>query len=232
MTTNAHEPEYEASWRRFNSLTGLIHGFETVDSPWARGRDRYGAFLVRVDDANVRLHLRSIAEQIAPVPGLILYPDEYWHITIKTAGFLVPQTASPDEVSDSDVERIIEAARTVFSSQRAFDVRIGAAGAFPDVVITEIWDSGIVRRLNQALLESVPGLLRQPFDGEFFLPHISLGRYSSNDGLGQLKTTLATLRELGPGPELHVPAVELITAHLSNTAAPTLSTTHRFPLAT
>jgi len=230
MTTNAHAAEYEAAWTRFHALTGLIHGFETIDSPWARGRDRYGAFLVRVDDPGARGHLRSLAERLATVPGLTLYLENYWHITIKTVGFLVPEATASDEVPNANLDGIIEAANNVLAAHAAFDFRIGPINAFPDVVIAEVWDSGAVRRLNAALLEAVPGLLRQPFDGPHFLPHISLARYVSNEALDQLKAILTDLRTVGPGPTLHVPAVELITAHIAN-AAPILETTHRFPLA-
>ena len=230
MTTNAHAAEYEAAWTRFHTLTGLIHGFETIDSPWARGRDRYGAFLVRVDDAAARYHLRPLAARLSRVPGLAMYPEEYWHITIKTLGFLVPEATAPDEVPDRLLAPIIEAARGVFNAHPAFDVSIGPINAFPDVVIAEIWDSGAVRRLNTALLEAAAGLPRQPFDGPHFLPHVSLARYASNEGLDELKAGVTELRAVGPGPTLHVSAIELITAQIGN-GAPVLKTTHRFPLA-
>lgn len=231
MTDNAHAAEYEAAWTRFHTLTGLIYGLETIDSPWAHGRDRYGAFLVRVNEPAARDHLRPLTERLATVPCLTLYPENYWHITIKTLGFLVREATDDEEVHEADLDRIIEAAAAVFATQPEFDLRVGPINAFPDVVITEIWDGGVVRRLNTALLEAVPGLPRQPFDGRHFLPHISLARYSSNDALDQLKSTLSDLRAVGPGPTLHIPAVELITAHIAN-AAPTLETTHTFPLGT
>jgi 2'-5' RNA ligase len=229
MTTNAHEAEYAAAWTRFQSLTGLIHTFEDVDSPWAHGRSRYGAFLVRVDDATARDHLRPLAERIAGVPGVIPYPEEYWHITIKTAGFLVPEPTAEDEVPEAAIAQIIESATGILDPQPAFDLQIGPINAFPDVVIAEVWDAGVVRRLNTALLEAVPGLLRQPFDGPYFLPHVSLARYAGNEGIEQLKSTLADLRTLGSGPTVHVPAVELITAQIGH-EAPTLETTHTFAL--
>jgi len=231
MTANAHATEYEAAWARFQSLTGPIHGFETIDSPWARGRARYCAFLVRVNDPAAREYLRPLAERFSTVPGLTLYPEDYWHITIKTVGFLLPEAAAADEVPDANLAGIIEEATAVFAAHTAFDLRIGPVNAFPDVVIAEIWDGGAVRRLNTALLGAVPGLLRQPFDGPYFLPHVSLARYSSNEALDELKTTLADLRALGPGPALRASAIELITAHIGN-ASPTLVTTHTFPLAT
>jgi 2'-5' RNA ligase len=229
MTTNSHAAEYEAAWTRFHSLSGLIHGFETIDSPWARGRDRYGAFLVRVEDPAARDHLRPLAERLATVPALTLYPERYWHITIKTLGFLVTEATSPDEVQDASLASIVEAASTVFDAQPPFDLRIGPINAFPDVVIAEIWDDGAVRRLNTALLDAMPGLLRHPFDGPHFLPHVSLARYASNGALDKLKATLSDLRDVGPGPTLHVPAIELITAHIGH-EAPLLETTHTFPL--
>jgi 2'-5' RNA ligase len=229
MTTNAHAAEYEAAWRRFHVLTGLIHGFETIDSPWARGRERYGAFLVRVDDTAARGHLRPLAERLSRVPGLAMYPEAYWHITVKTLGFLVSEATAPDEVPDRLLAPIIEAATSVFNAHPTFDVSIGPINAFPDVVIAEIWDGGAVRRLNTALLDGVPALPGQPFDGPHFLPHISLARYASNEALDELKATLTDLRTMGPGPTLHVSAIDLITAHIGH-GAPVLETTHTLAL--
>jgi 2'-5' RNA ligase len=230
MTDNAHASEYASAWDRFQALTGLIHTFETADSAWARGRDRYGAFLARIDSEPAREYLRSLSAEIADILGTVTYPEEYWHITIKTAGFLVPSAVAEDELADGRIGEIIDIARMVFAPEGAFSVCLGPVNAFPDVVIAEVWDSGAVRRLNLALLEAIPALFRQPFDGRYFLPHVSLARYDSNDGLDELKGRLQRLRGRGPGPVFEIPAIELISAHLSQ-SAPSLHTIHRFPLA-
>jgi 2'-5' RNA ligase len=229
MATNAHSAEYEASWTRFHALSGLIHTFEDINSPWARGRQRYGAFLMRADDTALRDYLRPLSERLHSIPGVIPYPQEYWHMTIKTVGFIVDEVANDDEVAEAALPGIIEAAEAAFERHPAFELQLGPINAFPDVVIAEVWDGGAIRRLNTALLESVPGLLRQPFDGQHFLPHVSLARYAGNEGLEELKTALTELRGLGPGPTLHIAEVELITAHIG-ASAPILETTHRFPL--
>jgi 2'-5' RNA ligase len=220
--------EFDAAWTGFQSLDSLRLVPETLESEWMRGRDAYLAFLIRVDDPDVVAHLHSIVRLIEHVPGVEPYPESYWHLTIKGIGFETPTPGQPDEVSTRDFGRIADAARRIFESQQAFQVTIGAPNGFPEVVFGEVWDSLPVRELNSRLLEAIPGLMRYPFDGGAFLPHVSIARFTSAEGLAELKRALASIRDDHPGPSFEVREVQLVRAHLS-AAAPRLETieTHR-----
>ena len=215
--------EFEAAWAQFQTLDSLRLVPETLEAEWSRGRDTYVAFLVPIDDPAVAEHLRKLVRAVEDIPGVEPYPEDYWHITIKGLGFENANRGRRDNVSTSAVRSVAEAARHVFARQPPFEARIGLAAAFPEVVFAEVWDALPVRDLNGRLLEAKPSLVRYQFDGPHFLPHISVARFTSNDGLYQLKEAVSRSREEGAGPLLSVGEIQLIRAHLSE-RAPILET--------
>ncbi len=215
--------EFDAAWAQFQTLDSLRLVPDTLEAEWTRGRDTYLAFLVPIEDPAVAEHLRKLVRAVEDIPGVEPYPEDYWHITIKGLGFENANRGRRDNVSTSAVRSVAEAARHVFARQPPFEARIGLAAAFPEVVFAEVWDALPVRDLNGRLLEAIPSLVRYQFDGPHFLPHISVARFTSNDGLPQLKEAVSRSREEGAGPPLSVGEIQLIRAHLSE-RAPILET--------
>src|SRR2546422_951453 len=220
---DALKGEFDTAWADFQTLDDLRLVAETLEAEWSRGRDTYLAFLVPIVDASVSAHLRKLVRAVEDPPGVEPYPEDYWHITIKGIGFENENAASPDNVLTSSVRLVAEAGGAVFARQPPFEARIGLAAAFPEVVFAEVWDALPVRDLNGRLLEAKPSLVRYQFDGPHFLPHISVARFTSNDGLPQLKEAVSRSREEGAGPPLSVGEIQLIRAHLSE-RAPILET--------
>jgi len=223
--------DFGSAWERFLHLEELRLLEETQEAEWTRGRTEYLAFLITVSDEATREYIMRTLARIEGIPGVDPYPERYWHVTIKGVGFLVDAPTQDDEVSAGDAERMAEAARPVLDGAAPFEVRTGPVSAFPEVVILEVHDGGRVRALNTELLESAPGLMRYPIDGEVFLPHISIARFSSNEGLGELKEALASLRESEPegGPSFRVTEALLIRAHLAK-EIPAFETLARYGL--
>jgi 2'-5' RNA ligase len=221
--------DFAGAWERFEGLESLRLLEQTHEWEWTRGRTDLFAFLAAVSDEPVQEYLAGLVSEIEDIPGIDPYPERYWHVTIKVVGFLAETPSRDDEVSLKDVERLAEAARPALEACPQFDVRAGPVNGFPEVVFAEVHDGGAVRTLNQRLLE-VPGLQRYPVDGEMFLPHISIARFASNEGLSELKTTLARLREeAAPGPTFRVESALLIRAHLAR-EAPTFDLVAEYPL--
>ena len=106
---------------------------------------------------------------------------------------------------------------------------MGLASAFPEVVFLEMWNADGVPVLNSRLMDVMPLLPRYPFDGENFLPHVSIARFTSSVGLRELKAVLARLRDGGPGPSFGVERVDLVRAHLGE-PAPVLETIASYEL--
>jgi 2'-5' RNA ligase len=221
--------EFAAAQAQFQSLEALRLVPETLESEWTRGRDTYLAFLVPVDDPAAVSHLRAVVRQIEHIPGVEPYPESYWHLTLKGLGFEAQPASRADDVSQSDFERITQAAQTLFAAEPSFEVTIGPANGFPEVVFAEVWDSLPIRELNTRLLDALPDLIRYPFDGEVFLPHVSVARFTSDNGLDELKSTLSSLRGNEPGPGFLISDVQLVRAHLS-ASAPKLETIETYRL--
>ena len=222
-------PEYDAAWARFQALDRLVLGPETLESAWAHGRERYAALLIPVDDPATVAHIHDVLRHLGEISGVEPYPEPYWHITIKGIGFVAHPATGSDEVSPVHLEAVSRLTADVLARQPRFEVQAGCVSAFAEVVLLEVWDGGHVRELNTRVLEAIPGIIRQPFDGARFLPHISIARFTSDEGLSQLKTVLGKLRQSDPGPSFTVTHVDLISAHLS-AAAPTLERLRRYSL--
>jgi len=223
--------EFDAAWARFKTVDALRLVPDTLESEWPRGRDTYLAFLTPVDDPAVVGYLRGVARVIERIPGVEPYPEDYWHITVKGIGFEARTAARPEDVSASQVAGVAVAARDVFAGQPAFETQIGLVSAFPQVVFAEVWGSAAVRDLNVRLIEAMPGIVRYPFDGGNFLPHISIARFTSNDGLAQLEDTIARLRDGPAGPAFTIRDVHLMRARLSE-RAPSFETIETYQLTT
>jgi len=221
--------DFDGAWRRFQDAESLRLLESTLEWEWTRGRTDYFAFLISVSDEAVREYASRMIARIADVPGVDPYPERYWHVTIKGVGFLAEEPSREDEVSQAEIERLAEAVRPALESRAPFEVTVGPVNAFAEVVMLEAHDGGATQCLNAALLESAP-LQRYAVDGETFLPHVSIARFSSNEGLPRLKETLAGLREAAePGPTFMATEASLVRAHLAR-EAPTFDLVARYPL--
>lgn len=213
--------DFAEAWRRFQALDTVRLQQETLEGEWERGRTDYVAFLIAIGDSGVRGHVAGEVARVEPIPGVEPYPEGYWHITVKGVGFLRTEPTRSDEVSLDDTQALADAARPVIEAMPAFDVTLGPAGGFAEVVILEAHDGTYVRGMNQRLLEALPSLQRYPVDGEVFLPHVSIARFASSEGLPQLKTRLAEMRENPTTVTFRATEVLLIQAHLAAGQAPT-----------
>lgn len=221
---------FRDAWDRFRDTNTLRLLQETLEWEWTRGRKEYAAFLVEIVDDAAKKHITRTIERLAGIPGVDPYPEEYWHVTIKGLGFVVDDPGKDDELSPRQVAMLGAEARRVIEGTPQFPVNLGLANAFPEVVLLEVNDGGAVAAMNRALTSELADLPVYAVDGPSFLPHISIARFSSHDGLAQLKETLAQVRaEDQAGPTFTVSEIKLIQAHLAE-AAPTFDTLATYAL--
>jgi 2'-5' RNA ligase len=222
--------DYKNAWERFQGLSTLRLVEETIEHQWTEGRTDYVAFLFAITDDAVREYIARTIDRIAGIPGVEPYPERYWHVTVKGAGFMTEKAVGADELSPAEVQRLSEWARPVVEETVAFTAEAGQVNAFPEVVLLEVLDGGVIRSLNERLLEKLSMLSRTPVDGASFLPHISIARFTSAEGLPELKERLAGLRaESVEGPKFRLSEALLVQAHLA-ADAPEFELLARYPL--
>lgn len=212
---NTYSRTFDEAWQRFVQNNSLRLVEDTLEYEWRRGRMDYLAFLVPVEVEAARRHIRQTIERLEPVPGVQPYQESYWHITVKGVGFRVDSPSRRDEITPAVAESIAEEARSALSKEAAFEVIMGPVNALEGVVCVEVEAGGRIQQINRHLLEVAPDMPRSPVD-DYFLPHISIAHFTSDDGIDELKSTLAQLREEHPrGPSFTVSRIDLILARLS-----------------
>src|SRR5439155_241712 len=92
------------------------------------------------------------------------------------------------------------------------------------VPIVDASVSAHLRKLVRAV-EDTPGV--EPYPEDYW--HIRIARFTSKDGISQLKETVGRLREESPGPSFSVNEVRLVRAHLSE-RTPILETMETYRL--
>jgi 2'-5' RNA ligase len=210
---------FRHAWDAFRSATSVRLLQETLEWEWSRGRKEYAAFLVEIEDDAVRKHIARTIDAIADIPGVDPYPPTYWHVTIKSVGFVVDNPGRPDEVSPAALDGLAQRAGALIGTVPAFSASAGLPSAFPEVVMLEVSDAGSMRLLNERLTSDLPGVPLHDVDTAAYLPHISIARFRSSEGLPALKEHLTRLRETSErGPDFSVNTVRLIQAHLAEEA--------------
>src|SRR3970040_2292940 len=85
-----HPFAFDEAGARFQQLDALLLAGDTMEYEWTRGR----------------AYVSRLQERIADIPGVELYPDWYWHVTVKGAGFQVIKRTHDDDVLRQDVPRV------------------------------------------------------------------------------------------------------------------------------
>ncbi len=209
------ESTFEDARAAFDRLELLRLADSTSEHAFTRGRAQYLAFLIRIEDAAAQLYISSAIERFAGIPGVEPYPEDYWHMSVKGAGFQVIKRSYIDDVLREDVPRIAAKAKELFAGQPAFEAQLGVIAGFPEVVFIEVHDGGRIRALNSLLTEGLPQVPRYSIDDGVFLPHVSIARFTSNEGLAQLKTTIAQHHNDASGPTMLVRRIEFVKVWLS-----------------
>ncbi len=210
---------FEDAWERFLALDSLQLVGDSSELEWTRGRAQLLIFLVRLEDKNALQYAAHVTERIAGIPGVEIIPEAYLHITVKVAGFQVIKRTRDDDILREDVPRVATSARALVIDQPAFESRLGPVSGFASVVFLEVWDGGRLGQLNDRLCEAMPQLANSQIDGAGFLPHLSIARFTSNDGLAELRSALGELRAEGPGPTFPVRRVDFTKAWLGEEMA-------------
>lgn len=198
-----------------------------VHNDWAKGRNQYLTFHIRIGDEKLIQKAIEIQEKLSTIPCIYPFPRDYFHISVKGCGFLAKSEIYEDDILMKNLQKIVNQAKKVLQPFDKFNVLFSKLNVFPQVVLVEVHDNGKIGELNQAL-QTIKGIEKMEFDYPNFLPHISIAQFQNDLEFTRLISQLEELRETEFG-ELTVNRIELVNAHLSK-GCPTYKTIHSFKL--
>jgi 2'-5' RNA ligase len=132
--------------------------------------------------AEIREKLRALREKMADTKADVRWvAPENMHITIKFLG----------EVDEGQAPEILERVVKAAAQVPAFPLEIEGVGRFPERGPTRVIISRVVspdQRVTKLhrLIDSAIGGMGLPMDTRVLVPHLTLGRVSSNHGLNKL----------------------------------------------
>lgn len=181
---------------------------------WTKGRHRYATFLWSIPDDGLAADLESVADRLDEFDCVRGVPERYVHVTIKQVGFVVDDPSDADEVSEATLESIADRAEGIVADADPFEVRVPRLNLFPSVVFGEIADDGGFESLHRALraIDAVPA---HPYEGDDYVPHVTLAQFAGRDDLESLLEWLERNRTIladedGP-PTATVDSIDLVT---------------------
>ena len=170
--------------------------------------------LVPIADRSIRQQLRRVVEGLSEVPGIEALPDDYLHMTIVPPALLTTaQPRPPLLLPDGFEGQALEPMRRAVRGYGPFEVRIQGLNVFRDVLVAAAYDGGHSEEVRRRLIEAVPELPHKYWNVLTPVPHISLARVNSTDGVVQLRDAVTQLRDAYLGT-LHVTRVYLVKSAL------------------
>ena len=216
-------------WKGRNIIQPKIIEKNWVDSysEWAKGRNQYLTFLIRVGEEKIINRIVEIQNKLSAIPCVDPFPKEYLHVTVKGCGFLAESEDYEDNVMTNNIGRIISQAQENLKAHSRFEVLLSRLNIFEEVVFIEVHDKGRIGVINKEL-QSIQEIKKMKHDYPKLLPHISITQFQNTQEFTKLIGCLEELRETEFG-ELTVNYIDLVTAHLSG-KYPTFKTVHAFKL--
>lgn len=136
------------------------------------------------------------------LPGLDLVPARWLHLTTQGVGFT-------DEISDSDVGAIVDAARSRLAALSPAQVTLGPARVTPEAILLDVAPAAGLAAIRAGLRAAIsdawsPGQVPEP---EEWTPHVSVAYSSTTAPAGPY---VAALADCGESAESLIEAVQLI----------------------
>ena len=215
-------------WRLRKNILPVVHEGEWTKGEWARGRDEFLAFLIKIDSEEIKERIKDIQKKLSGVSCIDSFPSEYFHISVKYGGFLVGTRKTNDEISRENVAKIIHQAGKTLIDIKPFRISLKRLNIFSDVIFVEVHDNNAIKEIHKLLKERVDFLGGFGYEGDSFIPHLSICGFKNEKEFGKLLNILEKLRNTSFGA-FEVNSLDLVVAHL-NYKWPILETIHAHPL--
>ena len=205
--------EYNMVWDKRYQTPEITENW--VENDWVKGRTKYLTFLIRETDDTIIKKIKEIQTEISQFSCIEPFPPEYFHISIKGAGFIVPKKTEADELTEKDIPKIISEARTRLKEYSSFEMRLENLNNFVSAVVVQAHDGGVVRHIHENFGE-IPGFTKSSFYPGF-LPHLSIAQYKTYDEYSEFIKHLEQIRKTIVGQIL---VIHLCVASYDNEVTP------------
>lgn len=216
--------DFERAWQALLCQQNTLPPTDGVRDSWRRGRERYAAWMIRVQEPTIAERVGQIAEQFEDCASPV--PLSQLHVTTFVVGFPVTCVQHDDDVEQRVLRE--QAARLSEARLGAFRLSVGGAGAFTTAPFLEVHDrDGGLARIRGALGAVFERSGRRELRFADFLPHVTIAHFTHAVPVSRVVGTLSAWRHL-PSIEWTVTAIELVDfdARIAHAAFRTLELVH------
>jgi 2'-5' RNA ligase len=204
------EAKFNKVWERRSEPPYVTKSW--VDNDWAKGRTDWLTFLIRVKDRNIINQIQKVQNELTRFECIEIFPEEYFHITIKELAFLVKEKQHPDEITQEKLPTLIMSVQEKIRDFKPFEIELVNLNNFKSTVCVEGHDGEVINNINGTIL-AIDGVQKYKHDYPGFLPHLSVAQYKNKEDYEQLIEYLEYSRKKHIGP-LIVDTFELVIAEL------------------
>jgi 2'-5' RNA ligase len=176
-------------WRRRREIT------PAPERPAVADGDRRLALLVDVSDPEVVATYERLRDRLDEFPCLLSTPSGELHLTVKLFDHEEPSGTVAEATESTPVETIDEAITALADEVAPFEVTFPRLNLFPDTVYAETDANGTLTALNRRLCECAWSGTSDR-DADNFIPHLTLGYLTSDEGYDALVDFLEANRSL------------------------------------
>jgi 2'-5' RNA ligase len=169
---------------------------------WRPGRRMYTWHFTFNGQPDIHALAAGYEARLAGLPGLDLVPARWLHLTTQGVGFT-------DEVSDSDVAAIIDAARSRLAALSPAEVTLGPARVSPEAILLDVAPVTGLEAIRAGLRSAISDVWSsdQVPEAKEWTPHVSVAYSSTTAPAEPYVTALADCEE---SAESLIEAVQLI----------------------
>ena len=222
-----YEEGFQQAWRTFLTRE-TVPIYNPLRTHFSHGRHVDIALAIRLYPEQIPAGVRQIASRLKGLSSVLLFPEDYYHISVKLLGFLNEERRHADDLSEADLKRIRKQTASLLKRATPFSVHLRLLNVLGCYVVLEADDGGYIPRLQAAFHEETRDIPEYQLEGAEWLPHLSLGAFRISRLPPEEKARLVSLRRL-QGGIVHVDRLDLVRAELRK-PFPRLCTLESYPL--
>ncbi|MBB6646281.1 2'-5' RNA ligase family protein [Halobellus ruber] len=214
----SHPDEY---WEIRRELT------PSPNPPVVADGDQRLAVLIDLSESRVASRYRRLRDRLSEFRCLKPTPTDELHLTVKLFDH-TPTAATRGGSSSVSPTRIADAVTGIVEDCGPFRIDFPRLNLFPDTVYAEVDDGGRLADLNRALCE-LPWTTTSDRDARQFIPHLTLGYFTGDEGYDRLIDFLEAHRD-PELPPMTVAGISIVAYDLTSNWGSAATTLRTYPL--